>query len=464
MSTNDNGTVIDGDGNNHNGGGNWLTLALLGCAWTLVFILFIFAILIRRLTKPRVDTVNLTSQPTLFYMLKVKTGAISAEFLSGRKEISLDLISNRNLMVGRVKLPINSKAGSPQTVYVRIGTREPIELGWVRVEHNSYRESVSLENIELRELDGPGKIFRADVNSKIASKPKDPRRQTFPAFVDDASFGVAEFLEPGEDNLSLLDWVFFLFFAINVIMLVSLYVHQHVSYHENYGDAAISGCVSGVIALALTLVLVLIYRLLIKRTMPRNAGFCYAPQVIFFSIGCLVGKFEIVTFFHLRVNINLILLLACALGIVAVVLSALHPVSNGALTYWGVSCVISLVLFLILFIPIVIAIEYCIKVVRSSSLESATSRVESSKADKQDGNEYFEAISKKNGGTPIRSISQYRKHPKPPSSPVKKPSPPPKATQYSPVKKQDSTGSEYFNQINRAGVKSISQYAALKKK
>lgn len=148
------------------------------------------------------------------------------------------------------------------------------------------------------------------------------------------------------------------------------------------------------------------------------------------------------------------------------VLGALHPISDKALLYWGVACVISLVLFLFLFIPIVIAIEYCIKVVRSNSMESGTTRAEPVKADRQEshGNEYFQAISKRSGGTPIKSISQYRKVPKQASPPAKKPSPPPKAATQSPIKKQDSTGSEYFNQINRAGVKSISQYAALKKK
>lgn len=291
MSTtgNVNGTA-DTPESNDKSNANWLTLALLGCSWGLVLILFIVAVVIRKLTKPRVDTLNLSSQPTVFYMLKVKTGALSPGFMSGKNEISLDLISTRNTTLGRAKLPIDPKGGSPQTVYVRIGVREPIELGAIRVEHNSYRENVSLENIELRELDGSGKIFRADINSKIAYNPNDSRRQTFKAYLDDASFGMAEFLEPGEDNLSLLDWVFFLFFAINVIMLVSLYVHQHVVFHENFVDSAISGCVTGVIALALTMVLVLTYRLLIKRTMPRNSGFCYLPQVIFFSVGCVVGK------------------------------------------------------------------------------------------------------------------------------------------------------------------------------
>lgn len=80
---------------------------------------------------------------------------------------------------------------------------------------------------------------------------------------------------------------------------------------------------------------------------------------------------------------------------------------------------------------------------------------------KQDshGNEYFMAITKKQGGSPIHSISQYRKKGPNPAT-VKPPTPPAPA----PIKKHDSTGSEYFNQINRAGVRSISQYAALKKK
>ena len=156
----------------------------------------------------------------------------------------------------------------------------------------------------------------------------------------------------------------------------------------------------------------------------------------------------------------------CILGIVAVTLAAIKPISDKTLTFWGIACAISLVIFLILFIPIVIGIEYCIKCTRSPEDLEQKSAPKEVKKQESTGHEYFDVISRKHGGTPIRSISQYRK-PKPGQAPVRPSPPPPKAQPArapAPVKKEDSTGSEYFNQINRAGVKSISQYAGLKKK
>lgn len=271
---------------------NWLVFALLGAAWGLAFIIFLVIVAYRILITPKITTYNLSSSPSSFYMLKVKTGALPAGFVSGKYEISLDLFNKRDQTLGRVKLPINAsgKAGNPQTVYVKIGTREPFDVGAIRAEHTGYRENVSLENIELRELDGSGKIYRAEINSSIGFNPGNPRRQTFKVILDDASFGTAEFLEPGEDTLSLLDWVFFLFFAINIILLVTLFIHQHVSYHQSYGESAISGVISAVIALALTIGLVLVYRFVIKKNVPKNSGFCYLPQVIFFVVFFLFGK------------------------------------------------------------------------------------------------------------------------------------------------------------------------------
>lgn len=269
-----------------------MALSLLGFAWGFVLILFVAVIIIRKLTKPKIDTVNIASSPSSFYMLKVKTGALSGGFLSGRYGITLDLLNQRNQTMGRVKLPIDpaGKLGSTQTVYVKIGTREPFDVGAIRVTQENYREKVSLENIELRELEGSGKIYRAEINSKVGFPSNDSRHQTFPAHLDETSFGTAEFLEPGEDNLSLLDWVFFMFFAINLIIILDLYVIQHVSFINDYTEAAINGCVTGVIALAVTLGLVLVYRFFIKRSVPINAGYCYLPQVIFFSVCCIFGE------------------------------------------------------------------------------------------------------------------------------------------------------------------------------
>ena len=272
---------------------NWLTFALLGCAWGIVIILFVIAIAIRYWTKPRTVTYNLSSTPTSFYMLKVKTGAISGGFLTGKYEISLDLLNARLQTLGRVRLPIDpsGKPGNSQTVFVKIGTRDPFDVGAIRVEHNGYRENVSLENIELRELDGTGKVYRADINTKIGFNNQNSRRQTFKTYLDDANIGTAEFLEPGEENLSLLDWVFFLFLAINIILIITLYVPQHVAYIESYSEAAINGCVTAIIALTITIGVVLLYRFFIKKNLPKHSESCYIPQVSFFTVCCLIGKF-----------------------------------------------------------------------------------------------------------------------------------------------------------------------------
>lgn len=96
--------------------------------------------------------------------------------------------------------------------------------------------------------------------------------------------------------------------------------------------------------------------------------------------------------------------------------------------------------------------------------------------EKREPNEYFESMKRRQG--PVQSISQYRKKPvQSPRKPGPRPSPRKPGPRPSPSKplptrtptaaakkgSDESTGSEYFNQINRTNVRSISQYAALKK-
>ena len=329
--------------------------------WLTLFILILMTWVVSKIFRPKSSMVyDMCTEDTVwfYYSFKVKMGQLPKLLLTGAQSMKLDLIDKEGTYVTRLEIPVSKGVfqGKKSTVIFTVGRKHafPKQLGYFRVDHNVWGQTVFVDYIDVQDMNPNGRNnIKAEIGKEI--EPLYPL-EDIQRYKTEGVFAVTESgSRVGGEGRSrsrslLTPTEIALFFALAtcIVMQVTLHHPKDMAIIDSTGDCVLNGLTAGAIAVVSTLTTQIVYKVVIKRySLPY--GFRYTMSYVFMLF---------------------VFLASVALTALSVSQTSTDIVYDPKTDtyFWMIAIAIGLTVYILIGLPLTIASEYLIKLISSSGM------------------------------------------------------------------------------------------------